>query len=79
MSFTSTFIISYIISLSLLERLKHFVSNRQQRVIINGEQSDPAEVTSGVSQGTVLAPLLFLCFIITSSVRLYADDVSYSV
>ena len=66
---------------SLLEWLKHFLSNRQ-RVIVNGEKkSDPADVTSGVPQGTVLAPLSFLCFIndlpdyITSSVRLYADDV----
>ena len=61
--------------------MKHFLSNRQQRVIVNGEQSDPADVTSGVPQGTVLAPLLFLCYIdylpdnIISSVRLYADDV----
>ena len=66
---------------SLLEWLKHFLSNRQQQVIVNGEQSDPADVTSGVPQGTVLAPLLFLCYIndlpdnIISSVRLYADDV----
>ena len=50
-------------------------------MIVDGEQSDPAEVISGVPQGTVLAPLLFLCFIndlpdhISSSVRLYADDV----
>ena len=54
---------------------------RSQRVVINGEQSDLARVSSGVPQGTVLAPLLFLCFIndlpnnIMSSVKLYADDV----
>ena len=59
--------------------LKHFLSNRQQQVIVNGEQSDPADITS--STGHRVSPLLFLCFInnlpdhITSSVRLYADDV----
>ena len=65
----------------LLTWIKDFVSNRSQCVIVNGHQSDPAPVTSGVPQGTVLAPLLFLCFInditnkITSRIRLYADDV----
>jgi len=39
--------------------------------------------SSGVTQGTVLTPLLFLCFIndlpknILPTVRLYADDVHY--
>jgi len=61
--------------------LKDFLTGRWQQVLVNGEQSDATEVTSGVSQGTVLAPLLFLCFIndlpnnILSTVRLYADDV----
>ena len=56
------------------------VSN-SQCVIINGEQNDSTTVSSGVPQGTVLAPLLFLCFIndlpknVQSTVRLYADDV----
>ena len=59
--------------------LKDFLTGRQQLVLVNGEQSDATEVTSGVPQGTVLAPLLFLCFIndlpsnILSTVRLYAD------
>jgi len=49
--------------------------------MVNGEQSDPADVTSGVPQGTVIAPFLFLHFIndlpdnILSSIRLYVDDV----
>ena len=64
-----------------LEWLKDFLTGRRQQVLVNGEQSDVSQVTSGVPQGTVLAPLLFLCFIndlpknILSTVRLYADDV----
>jgi len=66
---------------NLLKWLKDFPTDQSQRVLVNGAQSDLASVTSGVPQGTVLAPLLFLCFIndllhsITSTVRLYADDV----
>ena len=54
---------------------------RSQKVIVNGCSSNPTNVMSGVPQGTVLAPLLFLCYIndlpenISSKVRLYADDV----
>ena len=65
----------------LLDWVKQFLTGRSQCVIINGEQSDSTTVSSGVPQGTVLAPLLFLCFIndlpknVQSTVRLYADDV----
>ena len=43
--------------------------------------SYPSNVISGVPQGTVLAPLLFLCLVsdiplnITSKIRLYANDI----
>jgi len=48
---------------NLLEWLKDFLTDRSQRVLVNGEQSDSANVKSGVPQGTVLVPLLFLRFI----------------
>ena len=66
---------------SLLSWIKCFLTDRQQQVIVNGEISSLPSVTSGVPQRTVLAPLLFLCYInditkdISSNIKLYADDV----
>ena len=57
-----------------------FLKNREQRVVVDGEQSKSAAVDSGVPQGTVLGPLLFLLHIndlpnvVNSQVRLFADD-----
>ena len=66
---------------ALLTWINDFLTGRTQRVIVNGCISDDTGVSSGVPQGTVLAPLLFLVYIndlpknIVSSVKLYADDV----
>ena len=48
---------------SLLEWIKCYLSERTQRVIVNSQRSSPSVVLSGVPQGSVLGPLLFLCYI----------------
>ena len=63
-----------------LEWIIDFLSNRTQRVLVGGKISDPVNVMSGVPQGTVLGPLLFICYVndlpntIKSKIRIYADD-----
>ena len=64
-----------------LEWIKQFLVGRTQQVVIENKLSDLTPVTSGIPQGSVLGPLLFLLFIndlprsIDSVVKLYADDV----
>ena len=61
--------------------LKEFLSNRKQFVLVNGSKSREEIVRSGVPQGTVLGPLLFIIYIndITEvikhcSIKIFADD-----
>ncbi|KAL0831107.1 hypothetical protein ABMA28_001979 [Loxostege sticticalis] len=60
---------------------KSYISNRTQRVVIKGSESEVTNVTSGVPQGSILGPLLFILFINdvkncfkNSRFLLYADD-----
>ena len=68
------------INVEVINWIKNFLSDREQRVVIDGVSSNPVKVTSGVPQGSVIGPLLFLVYIndlgslINSNVRLFADD-----
>ena len=70
------------ISGKLLTLLRSFLTNRQQRVVLNGKNSSWLTVKSGVPQGSVLGPLFFLVYIndlvdsVHSDIKLFADDTS---
>ena len=70
------------VSRNLLGLIKSFLSERVQRVTLNGKTSDWECIRAGVPQGSILGPLFFLIYIndlainLKSNVKLFADDTS---
>ena len=68
------------VSGNVLKWISSFLSNRSQRVVINGQSSEWTDVSSGVPQGSVLGPLYFLLYVndlpdeVKSCCKLFADD-----
>ena len=69
----------------IFQWLKSFLKDRVQKVIVNGEVSEARLLKSGVPQGSVLGPLLFLIYInslfkqqLNGISTAFADDISFT-
>ena len=68
------------VNLNTVSWIKSFLQNRSQSVVVEGKQSSTVPVMSGVPQGSVIGPCLFLAYIndlpdsLKSRARLFADD-----
>ena len=72
------------ISGQILGLISFFVSNRGLRVVLNGKSSQEHPVNTGVPQGSILGPTLFLLYIndlpdnIICNIAIYVEDTIYS-
>ena len=56
-----------------LSLIQSFLKDREQRTVLNGQNSNWGDISAGVPQGSILGPLFVLVYI---NVKLFADDTS---
>ena len=72
---------------NLLKLFVNYLQGRKQRVILDNSSSEYIDVLSGVPQGSILGPLLFILFINDiymaldndTNIGFYADDIKFGV
>ena len=78
---------SYGVNPALLSWLENFLSGREQIVIVNDSLSSPCGISSGIPQGSIIGPLLFLIYLNdidvcvsnldNTGISLFADDAKF--
>ncbi len=67
---------------AVFQNISSYLSDRRQKVVINGVKSDPKSINASVPQGSILGPLLFLVYVndivedLDTLPYLFADDTS---
>ena len=80
MACSTSFSHNYGVSGGMLSIISVFLSNRKLKVVLEGQSSPTRSINSGVPQGSILGPTLFLVYIndlpdnVLSQLAMYADD-----
>ena len=63
-----------VMGINFTKWFKSYLGGRQQIVVANGTPSEPGTVNCGVPQGSILGPLLFLCYLNDMLISVVANE-----